>query len=277
MPEITTSTGPDTTPSIGFKPDLKDTDRAEIYLDGTLVLVGCGKAKRDPEDPQDLHQAVVGPDESTDLGREGPLWRAEDLYTATYSNIKREFAETVTRYDEDGDAPEWAILSAEHEILYPWQKVAPYNTTVTDLDDDPTNPEHRVGMPGRRPDGQEIVTEMDQWASMVAYGLARWLAMHRDRKAAPHSTNASTLLVLAGQDYIQPLRERGVFEYGASRMSGDPNDAYELDVSVRYLFEEIDAGGIGEQMGWLSAAIDRLESEFDGRRTEQAALDGDSV
>jgi len=165
-----------------------------------------------------------------------------------------------------------AILSAEHEILYPWEKVKHYDTKIDDLGDDPTDPEHRVDAGGRRrPDGQEIVTEMDKWATNVAYGLARWLAMFNETgKDAPYTTDATQLLVLAGQSYIEPLRERGVFEYGISRMAGDVNDIHEFPTHVRYLFEEIDADGMFGQMGWLSDQIDRFEHEREP--TEQADL-----
>lgn len=79
-------------------PDPTIADLNDIYLDGTLVLVGFGKAKRDPSDPTNLHLATVPPGESIRRhSREtGPAWRAEDLYTSAYFQAKREFAETVT-------------------------------------------------------------------------------------------------------------------------------------------------------------------------------------
>ena len=258
-------------------PDRRETAAEQIFQDGTLVLIGCGAAKRDPEDPTDVNLAEVGPDEKLAPNwsdEKGPAWRAEDLYTSTYFGVKRELAETVTQWDGDPDTTPWAILSAEHDLLWPWEVVKPYDKTIGDLGDDPTVEEDRVhnALGLRRPDGQEIVSEMDQWATMVAYGLSRWLSMHREKKAMPYTSEASTLLVLAGQDYIEPLRERGVFEFGASRMMGDVNDAYELPVDVRSLFEEIDAGGIGEQMGWMSEAIEALGGPAD--RSEQATLAG---
>ncbi|MFD1601008.1 DUF6884 domain-containing protein [Halobellus rarus] len=69
----------------------------------TLVLVGCGAAKRD---------------EPT---------RAADLYTSTYFAKKREYAETI------GDA--WLILSAEHGLIAPERVIDPYETSIDDLDD----------------------------------------------------------------------------------------------------------------------------------------------
>ncbi len=88
-------------PSLSLDPDIASDDRNEIYLDGTLVLVGCGKAKRDPADPVDLHAASAAPGEplSNLHGAEtGPAWRAEDLYTSSYFAAKREFAELVSSW-----------------------------------------------------------------------------------------------------------------------------------------------------------------------------------
>ena len=238
-------------------------DLSQVFQRGTLVLIGCGAAKRDPEDPTDLRLAVVEPGEPVrgDAGPLGPAWEAQDLYTSSYFAVKRAFAERVGGVADGVDAPPWAILSAKHGVIEPSRPTCPYETRVDDLGVDPTDPEHRVPnrFRRRRPDGQEIVTEMDQWAASVAYGLARWVAGHRDRRDEPWQCRAKTVLVLAGERYVQPLRERGVFEYGIARMAGDPNEGYTLPVSFRYLFEEIDADGIGEQMAWLSDAVSRLD------------------
>lgn len=69
----------------------------------TLVIVGCGAAKRDEVAP------------------------AKNLYTSTYFHKKREFAE------QRGDF--WQILSAEHGLLSPELEIPPYDTTITDLTD----------------------------------------------------------------------------------------------------------------------------------------------
>lgn len=264
---IQTAVEPAHGPRLDFDPRERVADLESIYLDGTLVLVGCGKAKRDPSDPTDLHLASVGPDEPmSDLpgAATGPAWPAKDLYTSPYFGAKRDFAEVVTQWaaPHDGtDTAGWAILSAEHAVVEPWQDLQYYDTSVDDLGADPTNPDHRVTNAAgrRRPDGQEIVTEMDAWAASVATSLAKWLAGHRDRGQRRDECRADTLLVLAGQSYLEPLKERGVFEYGIARMAGDPNEGYTLPVDVRFLFENIPAGGNGEQMGWLSDAVSRLE------------------
>ncbi len=277
--QISVDAGSDAGPQLSITTEHEDTDRPAIYTDGTLVLVGCGKAKRDPTDPVDRHAAAdhIERMSGQHLRDGGWYWRAEDLYTSTYFQAKRAFAETVTRWQSgDPDTTPWAILSAEHALLFPWETVQPYDTTIADLGDDPLDPADRVTALGqRRPDGQEVVTEMDQWATLVAAGLSRWLAMHREAGGLPYTTDATTLLVLAGQEYIKPLRERGVFQYGAARTTGDPNDYRELDVGVRYLFEEIHADGIGEQMAWLSDAISAFdEVQERGEQQTLAAPDG---
>lgn len=54
-----------------------------------------------------------------------------------------------------------------------------------------------------------------------------------------------------------------------SDMAGDPNQLCGgLPVEPRFLFEEIDAGGIGEQMAWLSDAVDRLDGLTDDGGTQ---------
>ena len=81
----------------------------------TLVVVGCGAAKRD---------------EITEAGK---------LYTSTYFSKKREFAQTR------GD--DWAILSAEHGLIKPTTEIPPYDTTISDLGGDGLDElAHSVGM-----------------------------------------------------------------------------------------------------------------------------------
>lgn len=280
MADVQVTVQPDVGPTIGFDSEFEDTDRREIYLQKTLVLVGCGKDKRDPNDPTDLHLASVGPDEPmTDIpgGETGPAWRSEDLYTSTYFGVKREFAELVTSWARGYDAGPWSVLSAEHGAVQNWELLKPYDTTIEDLGGDPTNPDHHVRNPfcRRRPDGQEIVTEMDHWAAKVATNLCRWVASYRPRRAKPWENDANELLVLAGKKYIEPLQERGVFEYGISRMTGDPNQGPKFPLQTRFLFDEIDAGGIGEQMGWMSEVIGQLEPLVNDKdESEQSTLGG---
>jgi hypothetical protein len=118
---------------------------------------------------------------------------------------------------------------------------------------------------------------MDLWATNVAYSLCSWVSAFREQGAKPWEHPANELLVLAGQDYVEPLRERGVFEYGIARMTADPNEGFTFPLDVRYLFEEIDAGGIGEQMGWLSEAVERFDdARGEAEQQDLAALAGES-
>lgn len=255
-------------------------DLSNIYEYGALVLIGCGAAKRNPTDENDLRMASVGPNESfgpdwTDAT--GPAWKASDLYTSTYFRLKKQFAKGIASVDGSQDeASPWAILSAKHHILMPWEDVKYYNKSIDELGDHETNPDHRVDNPYglRRPDGREIVTELDQWTRLVAFGLMKWIASFRDARDPPGTTNAQTLFILAGQNYINPLRDHGVFKYGISRMAGNPNQLTEFPIHTRFLFEEIDAAGNGEQMSWLSDAVDRLNEP--ATPTEQATFEGRS-
>jgi hypothetical protein len=277
---IRVDVGSDPGPSLDFEADREDTERRDLYLDGSLVLVGCGKDKRDPEDESDLHVASVGPNEpmtSLPGADTGPAWEARDLYTSSYFGVKANLADLVTTWAQGYDADPWAVLSAEHAVVPCTRNLKYYDTSIDDIGDDPNEPDDRVknSYGRRRPDGQEIVTEMDAWSADVASSLCRWVASFRERRAEPWENDAQELIVLAGQDYIQPLRDRGVFEYGISRMAGNPNEGYTFPLKPRYLFEEIPAGGNGDQMGWMSSAIEELEPLVTGEpETEQVALDG---
>lgn len=55
-------------------------------------------------------------------------------------------------------------------------------------------------------------------------------------------------------------------------MAGDPNQVSGFPLHVRFLFEEFENDGIGDQMSWLSDAVDRLGEP--AAPTEQATIDG---
>lgn len=67
-----------------------------------LVLTGCGSAKRKE------------------------IARAKDLYNSVYFKKKRAYAEAVGN--------RWLILSAEHGVVEPDEALAPYDTTIQDVD-----------------------------------------------------------------------------------------------------------------------------------------------
>lgn len=257
-----TPTGPDSANDDGDPTELEDPTNG---IHKPLVIIGCGSQKRDPTDPADLQKAVPedchifrtasGSSEATD--DTGPAWRARDLYTSTYFVSKRRFAEALTAWTDE--APGWGILSAEHGFLWPFEPVEPYDTGIEDLGDDPTDPSHRVTneFQLRCPDGQPVVTERDLWARSVAVGIASFISSHRENGANPGQCDADSLIILAGQRYLSPLRSRGVFEYGISRLGSSPNRGHKLPIDSLFLFEKISATGIGGQMSWLQTATDR--------------------
>ena len=162
----------------------------------TFVVVGCGSAKQDRELIPGQLQVRHYP--------------AEDLYTSTYFEKKRLYAETV------GD--EWMICSAKHGLVAPDEPLAPYDVSIEDLDE----------------------PELGEWADRVGITLIEWLEWARS-----DGTDVGGLVVLLGQQYLDPLRARDVF-------GG-------IDVPVSFPFEEEDLRGIGEQMAWLTDCIEAAE------------------
>lgn len=97
-------------------------------------------------------------------------------------------------------------------------------------------------------------TALDFWTRRVHYGLASWLGMKSGfPEEDPHCRR---LIVLAGDDYVDPLLEHNVFE-------PFPWDTW-------FPFKEKEFDGNGEQMSWLVEEAERYErSEI---VTEQDAL-----
>jgi len=159
----------------------------------TFVIVGCGSAKRDRElEPGTLRVK---------------RYPAKDLYTSTYFQKKRAYAETV------GD--QWIILSALHGLLPPDEQIKPYDVSIDDLDDD----------------------RLDRLAHRIGMTLIEWIEWERGE-----GRDVDEVVVLAGRSYLDPLRERDVFQAG-------------VDVPVSFPFQQNDLDGIGEQMGWLADRV----------------------
>jgi len=161
--------------------------------------------------------AIVGcGSQKLDLsGDKGPVTISR-LYTSNYFELKREYAKTCCDH--------YLILSAKHGLVQPGFYVTDdYDLTITDLDG----------------------TERSQWVSDVSAELHRIADHHPE----------DTLIMLAGQDYLEPLE----------------GPLIELPNEVAYPFEDTD--GIGDQMGWLKAEIEAEQSEStangedDGRTT----------
>lgn len=111
---------------------------------GTYYLVGCGSDKANKPRP------------------------AGKLYTSKYFERKWKIAGI------EGDK-RW-VLSAEHHVIPPDKEIAPYDTSMDELDEE----------------------ETAAWAEEVTdrLALAPWI---EDPEA--------TLVILAGQDYVEPIRE----------------------------------------------------------------------
>ena len=167
---------------------------------------------------------------------------ARNLYTATYFAKKRAFAEAATawagEYSRKRNA--WMILSAEHGVLPPCYEVEPYDTTVDDLSG----------------------VELDRWASYVGSSLESWLRCPFSAEN-PQDSPCKQLVVLAGQSYLDPLRERDAFEGSKRGLPAEPE----------FPFETQDLGGIGEQMAWLDEATAAIQSS-PARRSELTAYGG---
>lgn len=144
------------------------------------AIVGCGASKR----PQ--------------------ACEAQDLYTSTYFEKKRAFAEQCDR---------WWILSAEHGALSPRKQIEPYDTNIADVD-----------------------TE--------AWGRKVYLALRADDCKWLGET---TLYVLAGQKYIEPIQ--GVLD--------DLEDTF--PVTAEYPFEG--TSGIGDQLAELDEMAATTQQE----------------
>jgi len=153
----------------------------------TLVIVGCGAAKQDSPAP------------------------ARDLYTSTYFQKKREYAEVV------GD--EWAILSAEHGLVIPDEELEPYETSIDDLGDE----------------------ELDQLAHEVGMDLIDWVHWELTQYS---QSEVDRIVVLAGKRYIEPLRSRETFHAGIEEEVVFPlqqNDLGGIGEQMGWLKERVEA------------------------------------
>lgn len=127
-------------------------------------------------------------------------------------------------------------------MLWPHLETEPYNTTIEDLEDAPAPVEPEAYQHTSYPWDEPLYNDaLDFWTRRVHYGLASWLGM---KSGFPEETpHCRRLIVLAGDDYVDPLKENDVFE--------------PFPWETRFPFQEQDFSGIGEQMHWL-----KEEAEF---------------
>lgn len=159
-----------------------------------FVIVGCGAAKRDRELEPGTLQVKRYP--------------AKDLYTSTYFQKKREYAEEV------GD--QWMILSALHGLLPPGEKIKPYDVTIDDLDDD----------------------RLDDLAHRVGMTLIEWVTWEQGE-----GNEVDEIVVLAGKKYLDPLRKRDAFRAGVDARLSFPlqqNDLGGIGEQMGWLKERVE-------------------------------------
>ncbi|MFC6977134.1 DUF6884 domain-containing protein [Halomicroarcula sp. GCM10025709] len=216
---------------------------------GRFVLIGCGDAKTD--DPAD----------------------ARNLYTSSYFAVKRKYAEAAVQWARTADrrANAWGVLSAEHGVLLPRQTVDPYDTTIEALRREPIEGELNYELPS----GDRVETRLDQWALRVHSALGDWL--RRPFAADQQESPCRELVVLAGSDYVDALRERGIFDERptAIRTGRETYRALPPKATVRFPFQERDFDGMFEQMAWLSDRAEALDAAATpARESELSAFDG---
>jgi hypothetical protein len=180
-------------------------------------IIGCGSDKRD--EPSE----------------------ARELYTSTYFQLKRDYAED--RWED------YCILSAEHGFLQPDEIVSPYDTTVTDDDFD------------REVFVSELADSTVMNVNIVMMGPEK-------------------LPVLAGQTYIELLEQAFKMYEPIGMDVGTFNERheqvvdgeYQMPVEIEPVFQEHELGGIGEQMAWLKEWLDGDPDEKEAKQTTLSAL-----
>jgi len=178
-----------------------------------LVAVGCSGSKHD----------VAG------------AVPAKDLYRRSYWTCKREYGETI------GD--EWQIISAEHAVLDPNERIEHYERTPDDLAGVPVDSSERL------PTGEPVTTLLDQWAYRVYVGITRVDFVCFWRRPAGYRTGDPARPIVprptGGTRCVRPAALRG-------------------DLSIWFPFQEVEqaAGGNGNQMGWMT---DEVAARDDGR------------
>jgi hypothetical protein len=216
---------------------------------GRFVLIGCGAAKA---------QETV---------------EARELYTSSYFAVKRQYAEAAVQWARTADrrANTWGILSAEHGVLMPRLEVGPYDTTIDDLRGVLISGEPAYELPS----GEPVETELDQWAMRIHSALGSWL--WRPFAADQEDSPCRELVVLAGGDYVDALRERDIFSGRptAIRTGRETYRALPPKATVRFPFQEREFDGMFDQMAWLSERADELSAEAaPARRAELSSFDG---
>ncbi|WP_135823001.1 DUF6884 domain-containing protein [Halostella litorea] len=207
-------------------------DRGRADIGGVGWGMGYCKRVRDAiadyRDRDPLRLAAVGCSGSK-FEDDDPM-PAKDRYKGAYWVNKRRYYETCA---DDG-----RIISAEHAVLHPGTPIDYYEKTPDDLRGIPIDSDQRL------PNGDAVTTLLDRWALDVHEQLAAWL----HEAAGGIDPRDVDLEILLGTDYRDPLAARGVFD--ALRIPGA--------LAVSFPFQEVEQaqGGLFEQIGWMSDAVE---------------------
>ena len=178
----------------------------------TLVIIGCGKSKRDY------------------------ACKAGELYTGQLFKLSRQWAEMV------GD--DWLIASARLPdnkpaggampgatcgLIHPEIVIEPYDRTLKGL-------------------GYDAIR---QWRSWAQADFSAWLRDNdypRDRESQAEWAANFRIVILAGKDYVQPLRETAM-------------RSFRIETPLAGL-------GIGERLQWLKGAVEQARQEAQRRESQ---------
>ena len=202
---------------------------------GMSITLNAARAIEDHRDREPLRLVAVGC--SGSKYEDDGLMPAKKRYKGAYWSNKGGYGELQD---------DWRVISAEHDVLHPETPIEYYERTPDDWRGVPADSDARL------PSGQPADTRLDLWALNVHEGLAAWIAEATD-DVDPRDVE---LEVLLGQQYREPLENRGVFE--ALRTPGE--------LAVSFPFQEVEdaQGGMFEQIGWMSDEIAAAEVATDG-------------
>lgn len=207
---------------------------------GVFVLTGCSQSKKQTDEPIS----------------------ACELYDSVYWDKKRELSDAIVEWSDPPTAA-WNILSAEHGVLPPMREIEAYDTSIEDLRGEPLG----WDSPHILPNGTRVTTKLDWWAHCVRGRLIDWLrAPFRADQYAERRTPCGELVILLGERYLDPLRERGVFTGIPESIHTDGlagKHTIEGLTRVRYAFQEHDFSGNGKQMHWMKQRAEELRSHHD--------------
>ncbi|MUW13944.1 hypothetical protein GJ633_04150 [Halorubrum sp. CBA1125] len=202
---------------------------------GMSITLNAARAIEDHRDREPLRLAAVGC--SGSKYEDDGLMPAMERYKGSYWSNKSGYGEL---------RDDWRVISAEHDVLHPETPIEYYERTPDDWRGVPVDSDARL------PSGEPVDTRLDLWALNVHEGLAEWINEATD-DVDPRDVE---LEVLLGQQYREPLEERGVFD--ALRTPGE--------LTVSFPFQEVDdaQGGMFDQIGWMSDEIAAAEVATDG-------------